>query len=91
MANTKNKPKKHNSSLPKHFASLEEAGDFWDVNDSADYEEYLQDVEYEVDIKQRMYLVSLDGDLFRRVSTIARDKGIAPETLVNLWVQEKAS
>lgn len=93
MANTKSKIKerKHRDPLPEHFASVEEAAEFWDTHDSADYEEFMQDVECEVDIKRRTYLVSLDGDLYRKVRAIAQEKGVPADALVNLWVEEKAS
>lgn len=77
--------------LPERFASLEEAGEFWDSHDSADYDEYFRDVECEVDIQQRRFLVSLDSDLFAKVRALAQAKGISSETLINLWVQEKAA
>lgn len=77
--------------LPRHFKSLEEAADFWDSHDSADYDEYFKDVEAEVDIKRRTYLISIDGPLYDKVQAIARKKHIALETLVNRWIQEKAS
>lgn len=93
MANTKDKKAKKTQldPLPKHFANLEEAGEFWDTHDSADYEEHFRDVDCEVEIKNRVFLVSLESDLYRKVSTIAQSKGVSAETLVNLWVQEKAA
>jgi hypothetical protein len=93
MANTKNKVKarKHRDPLPEHFDNLEEAAEFWDTHDSADYEEFMLEVDSEVDIKRRTYLISLDGELYRRVRAIAQEKGVPAETLVNLWVEEKAS
>ena len=93
MANTKSKVKarKHRDPLPERFDSLEEAAEFWDTHDSADYEEYMKDVECEFDIKRRTYLVSLDGELYRKVRAIAQEKGVPAETLVNLWIEEKAS
>ena len=93
MANTKSRAKvqKSRDPLPEHFRSLEEAAEFWDTHDSADYEEYMRDVEFDVDIKRRTYLVSLDGDLYRKVRAIAREKGVPTETLVNRWIEEKAS
>lgn len=54
---------KHRDPLPEHFDSLEEAAEFWDTHDSADYEEYIHDVECDFDIKRRTYLVLLDGEL----------------------------
>ncbi|MDT5061907.1 MAG: hypothetical protein QOH63_2366 [Acidobacteriota bacterium] len=46
---------KHRDPLPEHFDSLEEAAEFWDTHDSADYEEYMQDVECDVEIKMKSY------------------------------------
>ncbi len=93
MANTKSKAKvsKHRDPLPEHFKTIEEAAEFWDTHDSADYEEYMKDVEFEVDIKRRTYLISLDSDLYRKVRAIARKKGVPAEKLVNIWIEEKAS
>ena len=92
MANQRDKAKqKKEAPLPKHFANVEEAGLFWDTHDSADYEDHVLEVEYAADIKRRTYLVPVDSDLFQSVRIIAHQKGISPETLVNMWIQEKAS
>lgn len=91
MAKVKTAETRKRDPLPEHFASLEEAGEFWDTHDSGDYEEYFRDVECEFDIKRRVYLISLESDLYRKVKTIAQSKGVSAETLVNLWVQEKAA
>lgn len=77
--------------LPRHFKSLEEAADFWDSHDSADYDEYFKDVKAEVDIKRKTYLISIDGALYDKVSAIAKKKHVRLETLVSRWIQEKAS
>jgi hypothetical protein len=93
MANTKSKPKikKLRDPLPERFETVDEAAEFWDAHDSSEYEEHMSDVECTVDIKRRTYLVSLDGDLYKRVRAIAREKGVAAETLVSRWIEEKAS
>jgi hypothetical protein len=36
-------------------------------------------------------MISLDSDLYRKLRVIAKERGVKPETLVNLWLQEKAS
>jgi len=87
----KAKTKKKRDPLPDHFNSIEEAGEFWDTHDSGDYEDYMKDVECEFDINRSVYRISLDSDLYRKVSAIAQSKGVSAETLVNLWVQEKAA
>lgn len=92
MATSRHKAKlKTRDPSPKHFGSLEEAGLFWDTHDGADYEKDVVETECEVDIKRRTFVVPLDGDLCRRVRSIARKKGISSETLLNMWIQEKAS
>lgn len=94
MANKKNRPAVEagqRDPLPEHFPSLAAAGEFWDTHDSADYEDFWREVECEIAIGHRAHLVSLDTTLYRKVSRIARSRGISTETLINLWLQEKAS
>jgi predicted DNA binding CopG/RHH family protein len=90
-ARSKTEAKKRRLPLPEHFDSLEQAAEFWDTHDSAEYEAYMTDVEFEVDIKKRTYLISLDGELYKKVHAMARKKGVPAETLVNRWIEEKAS
>ena len=93
MAGIKSKAgaKKRRAPLPEHFDSLEQAAEFWDTHSSADYEDLMTDVECEVDVKKTTYLISLDGDLYRKVYAIAKKKGVRADTLVNRWIEEKAS
>ncbi len=84
----KNKNRKGDS-LPDEFQSLEEAGEFWDTHSSSDYEEFMQEAQFEVDLKRRSAEVRVSVELIRDVRKIARREGVATETLVNLWLQEK--
>lgn len=34
--------------LPEEFASLTEAGEFWDIHSTVDYEDVMEDVAFEV-------------------------------------------
>ena len=90
-ASTKSKAAKKPDPLPEHFKTIAEAAEFWDTHDSADYEEYMRDVEFEVDIKRRTYLISLDDKLYHKVRAMARKRGVPAEKLVRLWIEEKAS
>jgi hypothetical protein len=83
--------KKVRDPLPEHFKSLEEAGEFWDTHDSADYDEYFKDVEFEVDLKPRTHLVEIEGPVYDKVRAIAKKKRVATDKLVNRWLAEKAS
>lgn len=69
--------------------SYKEIGEFWDTHDLADYWEQTQPVEFEVDIQSEVTYYPLDIALSARVRSIAMRRGVSPETLVNLWVQEK--
>jgi len=91
MAREKGKTKQRREPLPEEFASLEAAAEFWDMHDSADYEEHMQDVDCTMRIKKRTYMISLDSELYRKLRAIAKKRGVQAETLVNLWLQEKAS
>jgi CopG antitoxin of type II toxin-antitoxin system len=90
-ARSKRAPAKRREALPQGFATLAEAGEFWDAHDSGDYEDSMTEVACEVDLERRTYLVALDGEVYERVSALARKRGISTETLLNLWIHEKAS
>lgn len=77
--------------LPEQFNSAEEAGEFWDTHSGADYEEYMQEAHFEVDLKQHSTEVRVSDQLLRDVRRIARQQGVATETLINLWLQEKVA
>ena len=53
-------PEKQKDEIPKEFRNYEEAAEFWEVHESSDYENSLQDVE--VDIPKRHFLVELDEE-----------------------------
>lgn len=88
MANSR---KSKRDPLPEQFNSAEEAGEFWDTHSGADYEEYMQEAHFEVDLKQHSTEVRVSDQLLRDVRRIARQQGLATETLVNLWLQEKVA
>jgi hypothetical protein len=77
-----------NSSISK-AQSYKEIGEFWDTHDLADYWEQTQPVEFEVDIQSEVTYYPLDITLAAEVCSIAKRRGVSPETLLNLWVQEK--
>ncbi len=76
--------------LPEAFASISEAASFWDNHDSGDYEDIMEDVEFQVDIKRRVFLVPIAGHVLDCVREKAKSQGVSTETLVNLLLQEHA-
>ena len=79
---------KNRSSISK-ARSYAEIGEFWDTHDLADYWDQTQPVEFEVNIQSEVTYYPLDAALVSKIRSVARQRGVSPETLLNLWVQEK--
>lgn len=69
--------------------SYEEIGEFWDEHDTADYWEQTYPVEFKVNLQSGVMYYRIDNTLSEQLRSLARRRGISPETLLNLWVQEK--
>ena len=68
--------------------TLDEIADFWDTHSLADYWEETEEVDFTVRAKRRRRVV-MDPDVYQQVELEARQRGILPETLINLWVAER--
>jgi hypothetical protein len=79
---------KSKSALSKAH-SYAEIGEFWDTHDLADYWEQTAPAEFEVDISAEVTYYAVDKALAAEVRAFAKQRGVSPETLLNLWVQEK--
>ena len=75
--------------IPEQFDSVEAAADFWDSHSLADYWDQTHEVEIEVRA-QRRRRVTLDPEVWEQIVDQARIRGVSPETLVNLWLMERA-
>lgn len=69
-------------------STVEEIGEFWDNHSLADYWEQTHEVEFEVRVERRRR-ISLDPEIYEQLEAQARERGLLPETLVNLWVAER--
>lgn len=78
---------KRKSSISK-ATSYQEMGEFWDSHDTTDYEDQTHEVEFEVDLKSEVTYLALEKTLSSRMRALAKQRGVSPETLLNLWVQE---
>ena len=74
--------------LPE-FATTEELVEFFETNDMGNYPDQLTDADFEVDIKKRTFLLSVDRDLMKKLAKLAKAKGTSTEALVNSWLEEK--
>jgi hypothetical protein len=76
--------------IPKHFKNIEQAAKFWDSHDLADYWDFTREAHFEVDIQRRVFLTALEPTLAKKLTMLAHKKGVSTETLINVWLTEKA-
>ena len=68
--------------------TLEEIADFWDTHSLADHWDETHEVAFEVRMQQRCR-VTLTPEIYEKIERYAREQGVLPETLVNLWLAER--
>lgn len=72
-----------------HSSSIEELADFWDTHDATDFDDQTHEVHFEVDIRSRKHYVAIDPDLIVEVRQVAYSRSMSPESLINLWLQQR--
>ncbi len=80
--------KKNKSSISK-AQSYKEIGEYWDKHDLAECWEETKPAKFEVDIQSEITYYAVDNELSAKVQALAKQRGISPDTLLNLWLQEK--
>lgn len=85
------RPSTKRDPIPEHFASIEEAAEFWDRHDVSDYEDLTRDADFEVDIQRRTFLAAIEPELAKKVAAVALRQGVSSETLINVWLAEKVT
>jgi hypothetical protein len=75
--------------IPEQFESIEEAGNFWDVHDLADYWDQTSETDLEFNLKRRHYFIGVAPGIAQQLQCVSEAEGISSETMVNLWLQEK--
>lgn len=80
-----------NKSTISNAESYREIGEFWDENDLSDFWEQTKPAEFEVEIVSEKRYFPIEINLSVKISDIAATRGVSPETLLNLWLQERIS
>ena len=75
-----------NKSSVSHASSYEAIGAFWDDHDFTEFDD-LQRPDVHFDIHDS---IRIEAGLLETLEKFATDRGVSVETLVNLWLQEKA-
>jgi hypothetical protein len=80
--------RRNKSSLSK-AKSYKELGEFWDTHDLTEVWDKTEPVEFEVEIESEATYFPVETNLSTKLVSLAEQRGISPETLLNLWIQEK--
>jgi hypothetical protein len=71
------------------FNSTQELVEFFDTHDMGEFWDEMPEVHFDVDIKSKRYLISVDESLMSKLSEIAKLQQVSIEALVDLWLREK--
>jgi len=74
-----------------HFQSIPELVEYFDAHDMGEHWDGMPEVQFEVNIKRRHRLVSIDEDLMSQLSDIAKSRQVSVEVLIEAWLKEKVA
>ena len=77
-------------SLPQ-FVSVQALTDYFDTHDMSEHLDDAAEVQFDVDLQRRQYLVAIDAEVMRKLSEIAKAQHVSSEALINAWLRELAS
>lgn len=66
-----------------------EMGEYWDNHDLGDVWEQTEAVEMKIDIQGSVFYFPVESKLSNQLRELAYQHGVSPETLLNLWLQER--
>lgn len=69
--------------------SYAEMGDFWDQHDLSDFWDKTRSARADVHLESEESFYAIEKGLSQTIQQEAKERGISPRTLVNLWLQEK--
>jgi len=81
-------PSKKKEPIPKHFRSLEEAGNFWDTHDLGEYWDQTEEAAMSFRLERKRHLFAIEPELAHKLHIVAAARGVSVETMANLWLRE---
>jgi len=70
-------------------STYRQLGEFWDTHDLSEFWDKTKPASFDVAMESETTYYAVDMKLSEEVEEIARKRGVAADTLINLWVQEK--
>lgn len=75
--------------IPEEFSSLEQAAEFWDTHDTADYDDAFTDARIDVDLRGRRFEIAIDEDVMDRLRREARKTHLRPGRLASRLLRKE--
>lgn len=83
---TRSLGRKSSVSKARTYAQM---GEFWDEHDLSDFWGKTKPARAEVELESEELLYAVEKGLSETIRREAKERGVSPHTLVNLWLQEK--
>ena len=80
---------RRNKSSLSDSNTYKDIGEYWDSHDLGGVWGKTRKVDFEIAIESERTYCAIEKDLSEKVNSIAKAKGVSPDTLINLWIQEK--
>ena len=71
------------------FKNYEEAADWFDTHDMSDYQDQMQPVDFQFDLRKNRNWVELEGEIARNLRQLAKKQRIPTRRLVNELLKER--
>ncbi len=81
-------PRSNAKKMPA-LESVAEVTRFFETHDMGDYPDQLPEVDFDIALKRRKYLVAIDGKLMCQLTEIAKAKKLPAQTLIQNWLEER--
>jgi hypothetical protein len=69
--------------------SYREIGKFWDSHDLSQFWDKVRSARFEVEIESETTYYPVEASLSTALRSVARKRGVSPEVLLNMWLQER--
>lgn len=89
MAGAKAKAQTERDPIPEMFDSYAEAAEFWDNHSTADYKEFLEDVEVDFEGSQSVVLMPVPTSLYAKLRSAAKAQNLSAEELLHSLIAQK--
>ncbi len=68
---------------------IDELVEFFDTHDMGEYWDQMPEAHFDIDIRSRRHIFTIDAEIADKLTEIARSKQIPSEALINEWLREK--